>query len=72
MEKETEKKNIFKEKMTKYWVEGIFPFLWAVIAVTTSMGALNYGDWFYPVMGVLNLIVSGYAIYKYIKTHEEK
>lgn len=71
MEKEKKNESIFKTKMKKYWVEGIFPFAWAVIAVTTSMGALNYGDWFYPVMGVLNLIVNGIAIYKYIKTHEE-
>lgn len=47
------------------------PVLWGFIALTSSLGAINYGGGFYVTVGILNLLINGYLIYKYAKNHEE-
>lgn len=47
------------------------PVLWGFFALVASLGAVNTGIAVYVVAGIVNLLINGYAIYKYAKNHEE-
>ena len=53
----------WKERLKIIW-----PLIWAIIIIAASAGAFNYvsvsGEWFYAVVGIANLALNGYAIYK--------
>lgn len=58
-------------KIKKYWV----PVFWGFFAIGASAGAFNAGGGFYVVAGIANILINGFAIYKYtkqIQEHEEK
>jgi hypothetical protein len=50
--------------------------LYALVFIAASAGAITHGfdngEHFFTVMGVLNLICGGYAIYKVIKSEQPK
>lgn len=50
------------------------PVVWGFVALTASMGAVNCPGVFYTIVGLANLVINGYCIYKYCKNlnHEEK
>jgi len=47
------------------------PVIWGFIAVIASAGAMNTGLGIYIAAGIANILINGYAIYKYAKNHEE-
>ena len=51
-----------------------FVVFWGFVALTASIGAVNCPGVFYTIVGIANLVINGYCIYKYCKNlnHEEK
>lgn len=47
------------------------PVIWGFIALVASLGAINTGIGIYIAAGIANILINGYAIYKYAKNHEE-
>lgn len=46
-------------------------FAWAFVAIASSAGAMNSGEGFYITMGLANLLINGYAIYKVAKSLQD-